>query len=101
MKMFGFAAMALGALVAMALPAQAQVTIDIAKVTCEQWLAYKVADPEHIAIWLGGYYSAKRNNAVIEVQAFKEDIGRLKEFCIRNPATPVMQAMETQIVRKK
>ena len=41
-----------GPLLAMlvALPAQAQVTIDVAKITCEQYILYKVTDPRNIAM---------------------------------------------------
>jgi hypothetical protein len=34
----------------------AQVTIDVSKITCEQYLGFKVADPRDIGIWLSGYY---------------------------------------------
>jgi hypothetical protein len=42
-------------------PGLAQTTVDIAKITCEQLVLLKVADPDHIAIWLSGYYNGKRN----------------------------------------
>ena len=35
-------------------PCLAQTTIDVAKITCEQLVLMKVADPDHIAIWLSG-----------------------------------------------
>jgi hypothetical protein len=38
-------------------PGLAQTTIDVAKITCEQLVLLKVADPNHIAIWLSGYYN--------------------------------------------
>jgi hypothetical protein len=31
--------------------AQAQVTLDVSKITCEQYNAYKVTNPQNIAIW--------------------------------------------------
>lgn len=33
-------------------PARAQVTIDVSKITCNQYLGFKVADPRDIANWL-------------------------------------------------
>jgi acid stress chaperone HdeB len=42
----------------LALPAaQAQVTIDVSKITCEQLLNSKIAAPRIIAIWLSGFYN--------------------------------------------
>jgi acid stress chaperone HdeB len=42
--------------------AQAQVTIDVAKITCDQFTAYRITDPHNIAIWLSGYYNGKRQH---------------------------------------
>jgi len=83
-----------------AVPAQAQVTVDLSKITCEQWLEYKVADPDRIAIWLSGYFNAKRNNTVVGVQEFKENVGKVKELCIRNLKTPVMKVVQDQVDKK-
>ncbi len=84
-----------------ALPAQAQTTIDMSKITCEQWLAYKVADPDQIAIWLSGWYSSKQNNTLLEVQKLKAEVSRLKEICIRNLDVPLMKVVQDQIDSKK
>ena len=35
--------------------AQAQTTIDVAKISCDQFVLMTVADPDYIAIWLSGY----------------------------------------------
>jgi acid stress chaperone HdeB len=37
--------------------ASAQVTVDVAKITCDQFTLYKITDPQNIAIWLSGYLS--------------------------------------------
>ena len=36
--------------------AQAQVTVDVSKITCDQFVEYKIADPKQIATWIDGYY---------------------------------------------
>ena len=99
MRARGLAALATAAVITLVLPVKAQTTIDVAKITCDQWLAYKVADPNSIALWLSGYYNARRDNTVVKVEAFKEDIEKLKDYCIRNPNTLVMKAVETRIVQ--
>ena len=75
--------------------ARAQVTLDVSKVTCDQYVGYKITDPHNIAIWLSGYYNGKRGNTVVDTQAFNANTKKLQDFCLRNPATPVMQATET------
>jgi hypothetical protein len=32
--------------------AEAQVVVDVSKITCDQFATYKVGNPEYIAIWL-------------------------------------------------
>lgn len=101
MKVFGIAGLTVAGTIILALPVQAQTTIDIAKITCEQWLSFQVADPNSIALWLSGYYNGKRDNTIVEVQALKDDLEKVKQYCIYNPKVLVMKAVETKIINKK
>jgi len=65
--------------------AQAQVSIDVAKITCDQFAAYRITDPHNIAIWLSGYYNGKRDNTVIDTQVLNENYTKLRDICITNP----------------
>jgi acid stress chaperone HdeB len=74
----------------------AQVTIDVAKITCGQFLAYSIADPKDIALWLNGYYTGKRGGStLIDSQASKASYDQLRSYCLVNQNTTVMQAVET------
>src|SRR6187401_1373874 len=75
-------------------PAHAQVTLDLAKVTCDQWSGYKITNPQNIALWLSGYYNGKRGNAVIDTQGLASENQKLRDFCITNLQMPVMDAAE-------
>jgi len=75
--------------------AQAQVTLDVSKITCDQFTGYKITDPRNIAIWLSGYHSDKRGSTVIETKELEANAKKLQDYCIRNPQIPVMQAVET------
>ena len=83
-----------------AVPAQAQVTLDISKVTCDQFAGYKITDPQNIAIWLSGYYNGKRGNTVIDTQALAENVKKLEYYCVSHPHVPVMKAVETLLFKK-
>jgi acid stress chaperone HdeB len=48
--------------------AEGQVTIDVTKVNCDQFVHHKISEPRLIAAWLSGYYNAKRNNRVLDLQ---------------------------------
>ena len=82
-------------------PVQAQVTIDVSKITCEQFILFKVTDPQKIAIWLNGYHHAKRENTVVETQTFSEFYERAKDYCRANFNMPVMQAVDNLLAGKK
>ena len=75
--------------------AQAQVTLEVSKITCEQYHAYKVTNPQNIAIWVNGYYHGKRGDVTLDTQKLVENARKLRDYCRRNPQTLVMQAVET------
>src|SRR3954466_7555683 len=75
-------------------PAHAQVTLDLSKVTCDQWAGYKITNPQNIALWMSGYYNGKRGNTNLDTQGLAARVEKLRDFCITNPKTPVMQAVE-------
>src|SRR3954452_16723650 len=75
-------------------PAHAQVTLDVAKVTCDQWAGYKITNPQNIALWLSGYQHGRRGHTVLDTQGMNASTQKLRDFCITNPEVPVMDAAE-------
>ena len=73
--------------------AQAQTTIDVGKITCEQFLLMTVAPPDYVAIWLSGYYHGKRNNTTIDVQKLKDSAQKVRQYCLYNKGT-LMESVE-------
>ena len=47
--------------------ASTQVMVDVSKMTCDQFVKYKVADPKLIAAWLSGYFHGKRGEAMVDM----------------------------------
>jgi acid stress chaperone HdeB len=62
-------------------PAQAQVTVDVDKITCDQFVHHKITEPNLIAAWLSGYYNAKRNNRRIDLETLSDNVSKLKNYC--------------------
>jgi hypothetical protein len=85
------------AIVGMTQPVYAQVTLDISKVTCDQWAGYKITNPQNIALWLSGYLNGTRANTVLDTQRLTADTRRVRDFCIMNPQVPIMQAVDKVI----
>src|SRR5262245_2986514 len=83
--------------------AQAQVTVDVTKINCDQFVHHKISEPRLIAAWLSGYYNAKRNNQVIDLEAFDDNMTKVKNFCSdeKNFKVPVMKAVEQLLGKTK
>jgi acid stress chaperone HdeB len=75
----------------------AQTTIDVGKITCEQLVLLQVADPDHLAIWLSGYYSGKRNTTTVDVQQLKENARKVRSYCLSKGKGTVMEAVEAVV----
>ena len=75
-------------------PLGAQVTIDIAKVSCNQFATYKIAEPDRLAIWLHGYFHGKRGDLIVDTQELVGNADKVKEYCLKNPDVPLVQAVE-------
>jgi acid stress chaperone HdeB len=81
-------------LVLVAVPfAQAQVTIDFSKITCEQFIGYKIINPDSIAMWLSGYYNGQRGNTIIDTETLAAQKSGLQDYCLQNHKVPIMQAI--------
>ena len=83
------------------MPVNAQVTLDVSKITCEQFWLRKVADPDKVALWVSGYINGKRGNTVIDTQQLEGNVRKLTEYCRENYQMTVMQAVETLMIEKK
>jgi acid stress chaperone HdeB len=76
--------------------AQAQVTLDVSKITWDQYVHSKIATPNYIAAWMSGYFNAKRGNTMLDLQTFQGNINKVERFCYEetNFQMPLMQAIE-------
>jgi acid stress chaperone HdeB len=81
----------------------AQVTIDVSKITCDQYVGFKVADPKDIVTWLSGYYHGKQGNTFFEPHRLKEIADKVQSECLvrQNSNLPVMQVFEKLVGTSK
>ena len=77
--------------------AAAQVSIDVSKITCNQFVLDQVTDFRTLTAWLDGFYSGKRNNTVVDVQALGRIADKVEEYCRSHRDMPLMQAVETTL----
>ena len=98
-------------------PAQAQVSIDVSKITCDEYVHDQIRTTDFISFsavgslslearsmlsrwlianWLSGYYHAKRNNSIIDLESFENNVNKLNNYCYdeKNFKVPIMEAVE-------
>jgi hypothetical protein len=75
---------------------QAQVAVDVSKITCSQFVGYTITNPEYIAVWLSGYYQGKRGDTmIVDMQALKKNERKLEDYCLDKPDVSIIQAFAT------
>ena len=76
--------------------AHGQVSIDVSKITCDQFAQGKVGLPRTTAIWLNGYYHGKIGSTTIDTEQSEAIFGELMDYCRtgENGKVLVMQALE-------
>ena len=80
---------------------RAQVTVDVAKITCEQFLMQALPwTSRDIVFWLSGYYHGEHHNTIIEPDAIKRDENKLNTYCFGHGETTVMDALKNMGLSK-
>jgi acid stress chaperone HdeB len=89
-----FAALAFAFAILAASNAQAQMTVDLAKVTCKQYLFDSLisANSPKVAIWLSGYFNGKRGNTTIDIGAFRKNKDVVEDYCRMNQDVTIIEA---------
>ena len=90
---------AAGMLLALAIapPARAQVTLDMAKITCDQFTGYKITNPQNIAIYMTNVLNVKVTSLISMLLSvnliYDDNIKSVKSD--GTPAGPALQLQET------
>ena len=76
--------------------AQAQVIVDVSKITCDQYVHAKITTPNLLAAWMSGYFNAKRNNKVIDLETLEDNVSKVQNYCYdeKNFKVPIMTAIQ-------
>jgi acid stress chaperone HdeB len=75
--------------------AKAQVMLDVSKITCGQFVAYKIANPKYLSVWISGYYHGMHKKLVVDTQRLLDNADKLENYCLKNPDILVLPAVET------
>jgi len=75
--------------------ANAQLTLDITKVTCRQYLTGGLIPTRSMTLWLSGYYHGKRAATTVDIGSIEPNAYKLEDYCGGHQDETVMKAIET------
>ena len=75
------------------LPAQAQ-QLDLATITCKDFVASDKATIGLILMWLEGYYSDTYAKPIVDFDKMKADGSKLGDYCGKNPGHSLITAAD-------
>ena len=80
---------------------QAQVKIDMSKITCAQVLAMPADDQNDYAAWMSGWYAQKGGRTFIDMGKFQQNFTSVMDWCAANKSEPVMAGLQRAFDKQK
>jgi len=79
--------------------AKAQMTVDVAKITCRQYLFDRTFSPRApmIANWLSGYFNGLKNNTVVDLGEMARNKDKVEDYCRMNQDVTLIEAAKTAL----
>jgi hypothetical protein len=74
--------------------AQAQVLIDMRRVTCADYLAMSPADAILASAWLSGWFNQKAGFTTVDFKAFQRNVESVTTWCGSNPNETLMNGLQ-------
>jgi HdeA/HdeB family len=78
--------------------ANAQLTIDMARITSGQYVAMPPSQSDNFSAWMSGWFSFKNNRTFVDLVAHQKNIASVKEWCRIHPNESVMTGLKNAIV---
>jgi hypothetical protein len=72
--------------------AQAQASIDMARVTCQQYTEGFLEDHVIATMWFSGYLHGRKNNPVVDFKRGRDNANAVIAYCEKNPKDTVLAA---------
>jgi hypothetical protein len=79
----------------------AQVNVDMARITCAQYLTMSAADSATFSAWMSGWFNQKKGYIFVDLNAYARNVANVKSWCTSNPAQTVMAGLERSTAGSK
>jgi hypothetical protein len=74
--------------------AQAQVMIDMQRVTCADFLAMTPSNAALTAAWLSGWFNQKMGYTTVDLKAYERNVENVTKWCGSNPKETLMSGLQ-------
>jgi acid stress chaperone HdeB len=74
--------------------AHAQVTIDMSRITCAEYLAMPPAQSADFSAWMSGWFNQKNGYVFVDLIAYTRNVANVKSWCASNPTQTVMAGLQ-------
>ena len=77
--------------------ANAQLTIDMGKITCDQYLAMPPAQSDNFSAWMSGWFSYQNRRTFVDILLHQKNIAIVKDWCKYHPTESVMSGLQKAV----
>jgi hypothetical protein len=82
------------------LAANAQLTIEMASIRCEQYLAMSPSQSANFSSWMSGWFNYQLNKTTVDLVAHQKNISNVKAWCKYHPRDTVMSGLQNATAGK-
>lgn len=80
-------------LAAAPLPGTAQISLDMSRITCRDWLGYSPENRDFVRFWMSGHYNAAANNSVLDYNRLQRNSAKVAAYCKRHKSDTLPTAI--------
>ena len=73
---------------------QAQASVDMARITCAQYLAMSPGNSAVFSAWMSGWFNQKKGYISVDLNAYARNVANVKAWCALNSTQTVMAGLE-------
>lgn len=77
--------------------ANAQLTIDMGKITCGQYLAMSPSQSDNFSAWMSGWFSYQNRRTFVDILLHQKNIASVKAWCQYHQAESVMAGLQQSL----
>ena len=85
------------AVLAVPVPSEAQIKVDMNNVTCGDWLGYPQDQQDFVRFWMSGYYSASTNNAMLDYNRLRKNAAKVASYCKTHKSDALPKAINASL----